>query len=119
MFYAQIEEGKADILALYNTTVFKRHRLIDKTIEENMIKLIPADAIRASRFGTKSSHAKSQTSTLNYLLKHGGLEVRHVDDHTRIKFSTDIGTARDTIKQLTTELLEIEGEADETIKKRD
>ena len=106
--YSPLEEAKADIAGLHSLAYLMDHEVIDKSKEKVYYVSYLGSLFRSVRFGLNEAHGKAAAISLNYLLQNGGISY---DNNTQ-KWSIDFENIRAGIKNLTSELLILEGDGD-------
>jgi hypothetical protein len=106
-YYAPIEEGKADIVGLYNLVYLHDQGLVTGSLESHYVGYL-SEALRAVRFGSKSAYGLIRSAAWNYYVKQGALRF----DATSGRFSLDADEMSQAVEELATRLLTIEGQGD-------
>ncbi|MCZ6776672.1 MAG: hypothetical protein O7D34_09475, partial [Ignavibacteria bacterium] len=106
--YSPLEEAKADIVGLYSLAYLMDQGVVDKSKEKVYYVSYLGSLFRSIRFGLNQAHGKAAAISLNYLLENGGISY---DNNTQ-KWSIDFENIRAGIKNLTSELLILEGDGD-------
>lgn len=99
-----LEEGKADVLALYNL----RHMKLTPEQEMRYYVTTLASIFRSARFGF-NSHAKGSLIRLHYLIDGGAVSYDKANGTWKV---IGIPKMREALKKLTIDLLEIQGYGD-------
>ena len=105
--YSPIEEGKADIVGLYNVPYALEQGILAGTLESHYVGYL-SEALRAIRFGFGSPYGIIRAAAWNYFVEQGALTF----DPESAKFSVDVDKMTQVVEQLATTLLTIEGDGD-------
>jgi hypothetical protein len=82
--YSAIEEAKADIMGLYNTTYLVQQGYFSKEHEmKAYVNFLPG-FFRAIRFGATSAHGKANMMEFNYMMEKGAIELVAETDRLRV-----------------------------------
>jgi hypothetical protein len=106
-YYSPIEEGKADIVGLYELPYVLDEALLTGSLESHYVGYL-AEALRSIRFGTGSAYGTIRSAAWNYFVEQGALTF----DSFISKFSIDVEKMTQAVEKLTVTLLTIEGEGD-------
>ena len=106
-YYPPIEEGKADIVGLYNLTYLRDQGLITTPIESHYVGYL-SESLRAMRFGSKSAYGLTRSAAWNYFVEQGALRL----DPSSGRFSLDAARMSQAVEELVARLLTIEGQGD-------
>jgi hypothetical protein len=104
--YSALEESKADISGLFAMQYLVDKGVLPKTLARTMYTTYLASAFRSIRFGLEEAHGKGVAMQINYLLDHGGLEVRGG------RLAVVPGKIQEAVKGLTHEFMTIQAEGD-------
>ncbi|HWI40382.1 MAG TPA: hypothetical protein VNX25_02715 [Verrucomicrobiae bacterium] len=110
--YSAIEEAKADISGLWGLQYLIDQGVVDRRMERAMYATFLVSCLDAVRSGTGEPHADARALQLNALLDSGGFILKEG------KFSVDHEKVRGAVKDLTAQLLELEGRGDRDAAKR-
>ena len=102
-----IEEAKADVSGLWALQRLVDQGAIDKKMQRTLYTTFLASAFRTLRFGTGEAHGKGMALQLNHLLDTGAVVVNR--DGT---FSVVEARIRDSVTQLTRQLMELQAAGD-------
>ncbi len=105
--YSAIEEAKADISGLWALQQLIDKGALPRSMEKTMYVTFLASSFRTMRFGLHEAHGKGQALQLNTFLDQGAVVVNK--DGT---FSVDRAKIKDAVRDLTAQLLIIEGHGD-------
>jgi len=106
-YYAPIEEGKADIVGLYNLAYLLDQGLVTAPMEAYYVGYL-SEVLRAVRFGSKSAYGLIRSAAWNYYVEQGALRF----DAASGRFSLDADEMTQAVEELATRLLTIEGQGD-------
>jgi putative hemolysin len=106
-YYSPIEEGKADIVGLYDLPHLLEEGILTGSLESHYIGYL-AEALRSIRFGPGSAYGMIRSAAWNFFVEQGALTF----DPAAGKFSVDVEKMRQAVEELTVTLLTIEGEGD-------
>jgi hypothetical protein len=105
--YSSLEEGKADILAMYMIRALNAAGLSASTnIEDNYVTLL-ASMFRSVRFGATDSHGRANVVAFNFLQKFGAF-AREPSG----KYRVDMAKMREGADSLSARILRIQGNGD-------
>jgi hypothetical protein len=105
--YSALEEGKADILAMYMIRALNAQGQAASTnIEDNYVTLL-ASMFRSVRFGATDSHGRANVVAFNFLQKMGAF-TRQPDG----KYRVDMAKMRDAADSLAARIITIQGNGD-------
>jgi hypothetical protein len=107
--YSAIEEAKADVSGLFALQYLVDKGTLDRSIERAMYRTFLASAFRSIRFGLAEAHGRGIAVQLNTFLDAGAFAVQ--PDGT---FSVSDAKIKDTVTQLTRDLMTIEAEGNYT-----
>ncbi|MGE5340096.1 MAG: dipeptidyl-peptidase 3 family protein [Candidatus Omnitrophota bacterium] len=103
-----IEEAKADILGLWNCLYLAKKGIFARNIDKELYPSYLGGLFRVMRFGANEAHGIGCALQLNYLMEKKGI----ICDKTTGQFQIDPKNIVNAVKQLATELLEIESAGD-------
>jgi hypothetical protein len=106
-YYSPIEEGKADIVGLYDLPYLLEEGILTGSLESHYVGYL-AEALRSIRFGPGSAYGMIRSAAWNFFVEQGALTF----DPAAGKFSVDVETMTRAAEELTVKLLTIEGEGD-------
>jgi putative hemolysin len=106
-YYSPIEEGKADIVGLYDLPYLLEQGIITGALESHYVGYL-AEALRSIRFGPGSAYGMIRSAAWNFLVEQGALTF----DPAAGKFNVDVEKMTQAVEELTVTLLTIEGEGD-------
>ena len=106
-YYSPIEEGKADIVGLYNLVYLRDRGIISENLESQYTGYL-IEALRSMRFGEGSAYGLIRSASWNYLMERGALYF----DPDSGRFHMDIDKMTPAIRDLAETLLTIEGNGD-------
>jgi hypothetical protein len=104
--YGGIEEAKADITGLVDAQYLIDKGIYPKKLDKEIYVAFLATAFRQMRFGVKEAHGKGIVSSVNYLMKKGGI----VYDKKAERFKIDFAKIKKAVRELSKEYLTIEAE---------
>jgi hypothetical protein len=105
--YSALEEAKADISALFALQYLIDKGNVPKSLERPLYTTFLASTFRSIRFGINEAHGKGIAIQLNYLLDHGGVDVR-ADG----RFAVNHAKIKDGVAGLTREIMTLQAEGD-------
>lgn len=106
--YNGLEEGKADIMGIYNILFMMEKGELPLSEKQEMLATHFAGIFRSVRFGTESAHAKGRTIQYNYYRKVGAVEW----DKTQKRFRIDYDKMEQAVGDLTGMFVRVQGDAD-------
>ncbi|MBN2523936.1 MAG: Zn-dependent hydrolase [Bacteroidales bacterium] len=114
--YTTLEEGKADILALFLVAELKKMGELDVDLMENYTTFL-AGIFRSIRFGSSSAHGKANLVRFNYFKEKGAFKRNEQG-----KYAVDFEKMQLAIQDLSREIIVIQGDgnytgAEEMVKK--
>src|SRR3954468_1976956 len=105
--YSALEEGKADILAMYMIRALNAQgQQATPNIEDNYVTLL-ASMFRSVRFGATDSHGRANVVAFNFLQKMGAF-TREPSG----KYRVDMAKMRDAADSLAARIIRIQGNGD-------
>ena len=105
--YSALEEGKADILAMYMIRALNAQgQVASSNIEDNYVTLL-ASMFRSVRFGATDSHGRANVVAFNFLQKIGAF-TREPSG----KYRVDMAKMRDAADSLAARIIRIQGNGD-------
>jgi hypothetical protein len=105
--YSALEEGKADILAMYMIRALNAQGQAASTnIDDNYVTLL-ASMFRSVRFGATDSHGRANVVAFNFLQKMGAF-TREPSG----KYRVDMARMRDAADSLAARIIRIQGNGD-------
>jgi hypothetical protein len=105
--YSALEEGKADILAMYMIRALNAAgQSASANIEDNYVTLL-ASMFRSVRFGATDSHGRANVVAFNFLQKFGAFNREPSG-----KYRVDMAKMRDGADSLAARILRIQGNGD-------
>ena len=105
--YSPIEEGKADIVGLYDLPYVLEEGILSGSLESHYVGYL-AEALRSIRFGFGSPYGIIRSAAWNYFVEQGALTF----DPETAKFSVDMDKMTQAVEQLAQTFLTIEGDGD-------
>ncbi|KAJ2723111.1 hypothetical protein GGI07_002870 [Coemansia sp. Benny D115] len=105
--HSAFEEAKADITGLFAAKLLVERGEIDITMQQFYTTYL-ASAFRSIRFGLSEAHGLGQAMQLSYLVEKGGF-VYHAEEG---KFSVDMDKMDQAVKDLTRDIMLIQGDGD-------
>ena len=106
-YYSPIEEGKADIVGLYNLAYLRHMGIVSESLESQYTGYL-TEALRSMRFGEGSAYGLIRSAAWNYFMESGALYL----DSNSGRFHMDIDKMTPAIRDLAETLLTIEGMGD-------
>ena len=106
--YNGLEEGKADIMGIYNILYMMEKGELPESEKQEMLATHFTGIFRSVRFGTESAHAKGRTIQYNYYRKTGAV----IWDETQNRFRIDYDRMEDAVSELTGMFVRVQGDAD-------
>lgn len=105
--YSTIEEAKADIVGLFASLYLIDRGELPRELERQLFATFLAGFFRSVRFGATEAHGRANMIQFNYLMERQAID-RTADGMYRV----DTDRVRDAVRDLSHELLTIEGEGD-------
>ncbi len=105
--YSTIEEAKADIVGLFCSQYLVDHDELPDEMERQMYSTFLAGFFRSVRFGAGEAHGQANMIQFNYLMERQAIVV----DETG-RYRVDYDLIRDAVRDLSHDLLTIEGDGD-------
>mmetsp|Transcript_64306 Transcript_64306/g.102395 ORF Transcript_64306/g.102395 Transcript_64306/m.102395 type:complete len:592 (-) Transcript_64306:80-1855(-) len=109
-YHSGIEEAKADIAGLYSLLYLIEKGLFKSCTREQVLVSFLASCFRSIRFGLNEAHGKGIAIQLNWIMENKGF----VYDEESGCFRVDFEKVEKGITSLTKEILEIQGEGDQS-----
>ncbi len=106
--YNGLEEGKADIMGIYNILYMMEKGELPMSEKQEMLATHFTGIFRSVRFGTESAHAKGRTIQYNYYRKTGA--VQWMPKLKRYKINYD--KMEQAVRDLTGMFVRVQGDAD-------
>lgn len=106
--YSTIEEAKADIVGLYTAPLLIQKGALPASLAQQVYASYLAGFFRSVRFGATEAHGRANLISFNYLRERGGITF---DASTRL-YRVDFGKIAGAVKDLATDLLELEARGD-------
>ncbi len=106
--YNPLEEAKADIVGLYSLDYLMDKGVVDSTRRKEFYVSYLGSMFRSIRFGLNEAHGKAAAISLSYLLENGGILYNSETG----KWSIDFENFDEGIKNLSAEMLILEGDGD-------
>lgn len=106
--YSPLEECKADIAGLLSLKYLMDKGIVDVNKTKNFYVSFLGSLFRSIRFGLAEAHAVAAAIALSYLYKNGGIKF----DSTSQRWSIDFNNFESCIRNLSKELLMLEGNGD-------
>jgi hypothetical protein len=106
-YYSPIEEGKADIVGLYELPYLLDEGILTGSLESHYVGYL-AEALRSIRFGTGSAYGMIRSDAWNFFVEQGALTY----DAASNRFGLDVERMTAAVEQLSRMLLTIEGNGD-------
>ncbi len=105
--YSALEEGKADILAMYMIRALNaKGQAASTNIEDNYVTFL-ASMFRSVRFGATDSHGRANVVAFNFLQKFGAFTRESSG-----KYRVDMAKMRDGADSLAARIIRIQGNGD-------
>lgn len=108
--YSPLEEAKADVVGLYSLAYLMQEGVVDEQGKRNYYVSFLGSLFRSIRFGLEEAHGKAAAISLNYLVANGGINY----DELTNKWSIDFDNFEEGIKNLSADLMILEGDGDNT-----
>ena len=106
-YYSPIEEGKADISALYNIPYLIGQGIVTLPLEWHYAGFL-AESLRSIRFGMGSAYGVIRSAAWNVFVDEGGL----VYDAANNRFTMHVPKMTDAVRKLLITIITFEGEGD-------
>lgn len=106
--YNGLEEGKADIMGIYNILYMMEKGELPASEKNEMLATHFTGIFRSVRFGTESAHAKGRTIQYNYYRKTGAVEW----DASQKRFKIDYVKMEQAVSDLTGMFIRVQGDGD-------
>jgi hypothetical protein len=103
--YSPIEEGKADIVGIYNVRLLMEKGWIPPEKETEIYTTYLAGMFRSMRFGLHEAHALGTLVQFNFMREKGAF----LYDEESEKFRVDISKTKDAVRELAAKFLILEG----------
>ncbi len=84
--YSTLEEGKADILGMYNNIFMIQKHVLPGKFEKEIWVTFLAGIFRSVRFGVGEAHGGDNAIIFNYLLEKGGYQFDKTTQKVRVNF---------------------------------
>jgi hypothetical protein len=104
--YSAIEEAKADISGLWALQYLIDKGVLPKTLERSLYTTYLASTFRSVRFGITEAHGKGIAVQFNYLMDKDAIRF---DERTNT-FSINPARVKDTVRDLTHEIMTLQAE---------
>ena len=104
--YSGIEEGKADIMGIYNILFMMEKAELPAAEKKQMLSTHFTGIFRSVRFGTESAHAKGRTIQYNYYRRTGAVSW----DETQQRFQIDYDRMEKAVAELTAMFVRVQGD---------
>jgi hypothetical protein len=101
-----IEEGKADIVGLYNVRLLMDKGWIAKDRKREIYATYLAGLFRAMRFGVKEAHGRGTLVQFNFLKEKGAI----LFDQASATFRVEMSKFEDAVRDLAAQFLIVEGD---------
>lgn len=105
-FYSAVEEGKADIVGLYNVRLLMAKGGLDPGRKKEVYTTYLAGLFRAMRFGVSEAHGRGTLVQFNFLREKGAI----LHDPATDTFKLDMAKVEDSIRDLAAQFLIVEGD---------
>ncbi len=106
--YSPMEEGKADVMGAYNILYMMERGELPAAEKENFLATYAAGLFRSMRFGIGEAHGKGAAFQYSYYRDAGALRI----DEESGKLRIDFGTLEEAIRDLTAEVVILQGDGD-------
>ncbi len=106
--YSGIEEGKADIMGIYNILFMMEKGELPVSEKQQMLSTHFTGIFRSVRFGTESAHAKGRTIQYNYYRSTGAVSW----DEDLQRFRIDYDRMEQAVSELTAMFVMVQGDGD-------
>jgi len=106
--YNGLEEGKADIMGIYNILFMMEKGELPISEKEQMLATHFTGIFRSVRFGTESAHAKGRTIQYNFYRKSGAVKW----DEKQKRFKINYKKMEQAVGDLTGMFVRVQGDAD-------
>ncbi len=106
-YYSPIEEGKADISALYNIPYLISQGIVTQPLEWHYVGFL-AESLRSIRFGMGSAYGVIRSAAWNVIVDAGGL----VYDSSSNRFTLNVPRMTEAVRNLLITIITLEGEGD-------
>jgi hypothetical protein len=104
--YSSIEEAKADMTGLWALQYMIDRGIIEKSMERTLYTTYLASMFRSVRFGISEAHGRGVAMQFNYLTDEGAIKF----NESKGTFSIDHAKIKDSVRNLTHDLLTLEAE---------
>merc|ERR1719350_193944 len=84
--YSGLEEGKADVMGIYNIIFMVKRGLIPKEMTNKVLFTYIAGLFRTLRFGVSEAHGKGAALQLNRFLEEGSVQLLPTDQSYQVNF---------------------------------
>jgi hypothetical protein len=106
--HSALEEAKADLAGLHSLVYLMDRKVVDRAREKEFFVSYLGSLLRTVRFGPAEAHGRAAIASLNYLAAAGGIAY----DPVVKRWSVDFAGIRAGVRQLTAELVLLEGNGD-------
>ncbi len=100
--YSTLEEGKADILGMYNNIFMIGKNVLPKKFEKEIWSTFLAGIFRSVRFGVAEAHGGDNAIIYNYLLEKGGYEFDEKTQKVHVNFEKIYPAVKDLANKILT-----------------
>jgi len=100
--YSTLEEGKADILGMYNNIFMIEKNVLPKKFEKEIWSTFLAGIFRSVRFGVSEAHGGDNAIIYNYLLEKGGYEFDEKTQKVHVNFDKIYPAVKDLANKILT-----------------
>lgn len=100
--YSTLEEGKADILGMYNNIFMIEKNVLPKKFEKEIWSTFLAGIFRSVRFGVSEAHGGDNAIIYNYLLEKGGYEFNAKTQKVHVNFDKIYPAVKDLANKILT-----------------
>ena len=100
--YSTLEEGKADILGMYNNIFMIEKNVLPKKFEKEIWSTFLAEIFRSVRFGVSEAHGGDNAIIYNYLLEKGGYEFNAKTQKVHVNFDKIYPAVKDLANKILT-----------------
>jgi len=100
--YSGLEEGKADVMGIYNILFMVKKGLIPKEMTNKVLFTYVAGLFRTLRFGVSEAHGKGAALQLNRFLEEGSVQLLPTDQKYQVNFKKLETSVRNLVRDICT-----------------
>jgi len=100
--YSGLEEGKADVMGIYNILFMVEKGLIPKEMTNKVLFTYIAGLFRTLRFGVSEAHGKGAALQLNRFLEEGSVQLLPTDQSYQVNFKKLMTSVTNLVRDICT-----------------